>query len=85
MPDVFVDVDVREQITDLPADLADRVRDRLKAAGENPTHYLNSLTGSDRFAVRIGDYRAIVRWDRDEDALYVVGFGHRRNVYDREL
>lgn len=85
MPDVFVDVDVRTHINDLPADLEQRVRDRLDAAGENPTHYLKSLTGSDRFAVRISDYRAIVRWDTDEDALYVVGFGHRRNVYDREL
>lgn len=85
MPDIFVDVDVREQINDLSDDREQRVKDRLDAAGDNPTHYLHSLTGSDLFAVRIGDYRAIVRWSKDEDALYVVAFGHRRNVYDREL
>ena len=85
MPDVLVDVDVRKEINDLPDDRERRVKDRIEAAGENPTHYLKSLTGSDRFAIRIGDYRAIVRWEKDEDTLYVVGFGHRRNVYDREL
>lgn len=37
------------------------------------------------YKLRVGDYRAILSWDREDDVIYVEAVGHRRNVYDRHL
>lgn len=85
MAEVHVAVEALDAIEELPSDERERTKERLEKAGDDPERYLNHLKGSDLFAVRIGDYRALVEWAADEDRLYVVAFGHRRNVYDREL
>lgn len=82
MAGVEVAADVMDEIGALPDDVEARVKDKLREAGGDPTRYLKPLRGRDGYRVRIGDYRAIVDWDRNDDVLYVVEFGHRRNVYD---
>lgn len=49
-----------------------------------PGHYLKSLSGSLYHRLRVGDYRVIINWRRDEDpeVLFVREVGHRRNIYD---
>lgn len=82
MADVRLAVDVANAIEDLPADICERVKSNLREAGKDPDRYLKPLRGRDDYRVRIGDYRAIIDWDRNDNALYVAKFGHRRNVYD---
>jgi mRNA interferase RelE/StbE len=42
-------------------------------------HY--RMTGSDRFRLRVGDYRVIYRFDLIRAELYLVSMGHRREIY----
>ena len=82
MTDVFLAESVRDDIDDLPNDIRDRVKAKLRDAADRPDRLLNSLSNREGYSVRIGDYRAIIDWDKQEDRINVVDFGHRRNVYD---
>ncbi len=42
-------------------------------------HY--RMTGSDKYRLRIGDYRVIYRFDLIRGEIYLVAIGHRREVY----
>jgi mRNA interferase RelE/StbE len=68
---------------DLP--VAERVMDKAEEAAEWTEHRLDPLTGWPYYTLRVGDYRAIIDWDRESDTLRVLAVGHRRNVYDRHL
>ena len=39
------------------------------------------MTGSDKYRLRVGDYRIIYRFDLDRGEIYLVAVGHRRDVY----
>lgn len=69
----------------LESDVARRVIDKVDEASEWTEHRLEPLTGWPYYKLRVGDYRAIVTWDRRRDLLRVEAVGHRRNVYDRHL
>jgi mRNA interferase RelE/StbE len=66
----------------LPVNLQERIQARLDAM----SHRLNNfphhrLTGSDRYRVRIGDYRVIYNFDLQREELYLFAVGHRREIY----
>jgi mRNA-degrading endonuclease RelE of RelBE toxin-antitoxin system len=42
-------------------------------------HY--RMVGSDKFRLRIGNYRVIYRFDVARGEIYLVAIGHRRDVY----
>jgi mRNA interferase RelE/StbE len=42
-------------------------------------HY--RMTGSDKYRLRIGDYRLIYRFDPIRGEIYLVAIGHRREIY----
>ena len=42
-------------------------------------HY--RMTGSDKYRLRIGDYRVIYRFDPVRGEIYLVAIGHRREIY----
>jgi len=65
--------------------VAERVLDKVDEAAEWTEHRLDRLQGWSYYKLRIGDYRAIITWDREADRLVVEAVGHRRNVYDRHL
>jgi len=69
----------------LDPQIADRVFNKVDEATEWTDHRLEPLTGYPYYKLRIGDYRAIITWDRSADRLLVEAVGHRRNVYDRHL
>jgi len=82
MAEVRLAVSVRDDLEDYPADLRERIKDKLRDAGDRPDRHLKPLTGRDDYSVRIGDYRAIVDWDKQDGILYVTDVGPRRNIYD---
>jgi len=43
---------------------------------------LKRLSGSPHYRLRVGDYRVIIDWRKEEGELFVREIGHRRNVYD---
>lgn len=75
-----------DQLEDLDPEPAERVVSKLDDVVWNPDHYLGGrrMTGKPYYSLRVGDYRAIIDWRRDEDpeVLFVQRVGHRRNIYD---
>jgi mRNA interferase RelE/StbE len=42
-------------------------------------HY--RMTGSDKFRLRVGDYRVIYRFDANRGEIYLLAVGNRREIY----
>lgn len=85
MTDVEYTEKAIEQLGALETHVAERIIDKLDEATEFTEHRLKKLGGHPYHSVRAGDYRAIVTWDRESDAIIVEAAGHRRNIYDRHL
>ncbi len=39
------------------------------------------MTGSDRYRLRVGDYRIIYKFNAERQEIYLLAVGHRREVY----
>ncbi len=42
-------------------------------------HY--RMTGSDKYRLRVGDYRVIYRFDSNRGEIYLLAIGNRREIY----
>lgn len=62
--------------------MRERIKDALRE--RHLDRDLSGLSGEDAYKLRVGDYRVIVDWEREEDTVYVLTVGHRRNIYDRD-
>ena len=74
-----------ESLETLDPTVQERILDKLEEVGNWPEHFLEPLTGYPYYKLRVGDYRAIIDWNREDGTLLVGAVGHRRNVYDRHL
>ncbi|MGB9663170.1 MAG: type II toxin-antitoxin system RelE family toxin [Moorellaceae bacterium] len=69
------------------ADLDIKTQRRIKAALDRLLSYpqavdLKKLKGSrDMWRLRVGDWRVILRLDREQGVLYVLRIRHRREAY----
>jgi len=81
MTDVLLSARARDRLDDLDGEPRERLKDALREI--DPERDLSPLTGKDAHKLRVGDYRAIVDWERDDDTVKVLTVGHRRNIYDR--
>lgn len=72
-------------LSDLDPDVRDRILKKLGEAREWTDHRIERLSGWPYYKLRVGDYRVILTWDKEQDVLIVEAVGHRRNVYDRHL
>jgi len=72
-----------EQIEKLENEIGNRVLDKLEEAADWPDHFLDPQKGGG-YKLRVGDYRAIIEWRKNDEELRVKAVRHRRNVYDRE-
>ena len=75
-----------DQLEDLETETAERILSKLDDVTWNIEHYLQGrrMTGQPHYSLRVGDYRVIIDWQRDEDpeVLFVRRVAHRSNVYD---
>lgn len=85
MTDVEITSKAEEHLASLDPQARERVLKKLAEAQKWTEHHLERLTGYPYYKLRVGDYRAIISWDREHEVLYVEAVGHRRNVYDRHL
>jgi mRNA interferase RelE/StbE len=66
----------------LPASIQALVQRKIDGIGLRLAafqHY--RMTGSDRYRLRVGDYRVIYRFDLIRQELYLIAIGHRREIY----
>lgn len=85
MTDVEYTEQAIEHLESLDPQVADRVMNKVDEATDFTEHRLEKLSGYPYYKLRAGDWRAIIRWDGENDVLRVEAVGHRRNVYDRHL
>ena len=73
-----------EQLEDLETETAERIVSKLDDVVWKPEHYLKRLSNSPYYRLRVGDYRAIIDWQRNEDpeVLFVRDIDKRPNIYD---
>lgn len=75
-----------EQLETLEDHIAERIISKLDDVAWNPEHYLKGrkMTGSDHYSLRVGDYRAVIDWRRNEtpELLFIRRVGHRSDVYE---
>ena len=74
-----------DQLEGLETQTADRILAKVDEAAEWPDHRLAPLRGFPYYKLRIGDYRAIISWDHNNEILRVEAVGHRSTIYDRHL
>ena len=75
----------QERLEELDPETTDRIKSKLRDVRDWPDHFLKPLSGRDDYVLRVGDYRVLIQWERNDDTLYVKSVGHRRNFYDREM
>ena len=66
----------------LPSQVQALVQRKIDAMGLRLAtfpHY--RMTGSDKYRLRVGDYRVIYRFDPAQAEIYLVAIGNRREIY----
>lgn len=56
-----------------------RVLERIKI---RPFHFVKRKEGTPYFIMRVGEYRAILDIKTNEEKIFVMETGHRKNIYD---
>lgn len=83
MAEVLVSEEAAEWLADAEPDVRERIQRKLDEITDFPDHYLKRLSGSALYRLRVGDYRVIIDWDKNEDVLKVRRIDKRDRVYDR--
>ena len=63
---------------------AERVADKIGESLAAPERFFKRLSGREEFRLRIGDYRAIARILKQEQKVFIISIGHRKNIYERK-
>ena len=66
----------------LPSQIQAHVQRKIDAMGlrlASFPHY--RMTGSDKYRLRVGDYRVIYRFNSQRGEIYLVAIGNRREIY----
>ena len=86
LPEVEYSERAAEQIENLETETGQRIVSKLDDVIWKPEHYLKRLQGSEHdpadYRLRVGDYRVLVDWRRDDEILFVTEVDHRDNIYD---
>ncbi len=68
----------------LPIETQRRIQAKLDDVGSRLAvfpHY--RMEGADTYRLRVGDYRIIYQFDVATNELFLIAFGHRREIYKR--
>jgi mRNA interferase RelE/StbE len=62
--------------------LQERIEAKIEEVGARLDDYPHHrLKGSERFRLRVGDYHVIYRFDPQQNIIYLIALGHRREIY----
>lgn len=65
----------------LDANLKERIKNKISDLKENP-ELGKPLKYSHWWSLRIGDYRAIYKINKERKQVIILFIGHRKNIYD---
>jgi len=63
---------------------AERIINKLEDIGDFPDHFLDRLKNHPGYKLRVGDFRVLIDWHKDNGTLYVIDAFERKKEY-REL
>jgi len=72
-----------EALEQFESNSADRILSKLDEIESFPDHYLDRLKNHPGHKLRVGDYRVLIDWDRDDDTIYAIDAFERKNEYRR--
>ncbi|MCC6297849.1 MAG: type II toxin-antitoxin system RelE/ParE family toxin [Anaerolineales bacterium] len=71
-----------KELDALQANIRDRILKRLLTLEENPRPSgIKKLQGQESYRLRVGDYRVLYDIDDKAKQIFILGVGHRREVY----
>ena len=84
---LLVHAAVPKEIEAIPSPQRERVRDCISSLASDPIPVgASRIKGRvNAYRIRLGDYRIVYEVHVTEIVVYVVGVGHRREVYKRVL
>jgi mRNA interferase RelE/StbE len=66
----------------LPESLRARIEAKIDDMGcRLPSFPHHRLTGSNRYRLRVGDYRIVYTFNVEQNEIYRLAVGHRREIY----
>jgi len=71
-----------EKLEKMDSQIRERIVKKLDDIKDFPKHYLKPLSNVDGYSLRVGDYRVLIKLDKE---IFIGTIGHRKNIYDREL
>ena len=82
---VIIQPSAQKQLRLLPIEISSRIEPKIDAlANEHRPDGCLKLKGkSNRWRIRVGDYRIIYSIDDENLTIYILTVAHRREVYDR--
>lgn len=72
-----------EKLEDMESEIRERIVKKLDDIKDFPEHYLKPLSNIDGYSLRVGDYRVLIKLNKENEEIFVSTLGHRRNIYDR--
>ena len=75
---------IDETLEDLEREDAQRIIRKLGEIVDFPGHFLDRLKNHPGYKLRVGDFRVLVDWDKDDETLYAIDVFERKHEY-REL
>lgn len=82
MYDVIFDEEAIDFLEKLPAQVKERIFNKISSTKENPLHFFERLEGRTDYKLRIGDYRAIADIEQNDKKIKITRIGHRKNIYN---
>ena len=71
-----------KQLNKLPSDVQTRIINVLERIRIRPFHFVKRKEGTPYFIMRAGEHRAILDIRTQNNIIYVIEVGHRKNIYD---
>lgn len=84
MYEIAFDKLARKQFKKLNSDLQRRMLSTLERIRIRPHTFVKSLSGSQYFRLRVGDYRLILDIKNNQLIIIVLELGHRKNIYKNQ-
>jgi len=72
---------IQETLHELEGDDARRIIKKLDSILDFPDHYLDRLKNHPGYKLRVGDFRVLIDWDKDDETLYAIDVFERKKEY----
>jgi mRNA interferase RelE/StbE len=79
---VFLHPKAAKELKELEMGIRARIIERARELRQNPTAMGKSLSQSDYWSLRVGNYRVIYEIEQGKQKVVILFVGHRSKVYD---